>query len=356
MRVAIIAANNIRYSPYIFFYTDILTKAGMSYELIYPDRNGIEERFEGIAHALPWHGHLPTMLSYALYAKEVIKVVKRQQYDALIVLTGVNAAYLALWLKRHDAQKYVVDIRDFSHENIRVYRALESVAVHHSLMNVISSVKFKQFLPDAAYHVCHNCDPADAERAVHSFSKAEGQVRIGYVGSLSYVEQCQQLMKLVAQDERFCLEFYGTSKAESVLQEYAKQLSCSRICFHGGYAPCEKAEIIGKVDILFNAYGNGTPLLDCALSNKLYDALIHKKAILTCPNTYMTEMGGCMAFPIDLAEDNTLDALYEWYRELDGEQLVRYADGVLAEVLRENAMTKAAIAEKLRTVDAKGAE
>lgn len=356
MRIGIIAANNIRYSPYIFFYIDILAKAGMEYELIYPNRNKIEERFEGITHVLPWNRQLPTMLSYAIYAKKVIKVIKRRRYDALIVLTGVNAAYLALWLKRHYAEKYVVDIRDFSHENVRVFRALESVAVHHSLINVISSMRFKQFLPDAEYRVCHNCNPKDADQAVHSFCKGDGQVRIGYVGSLSYVEQCERLMKLVAQDERFCLEFYGTSKAESVLQEYGKQLSSNRICFHGGYSPCEKAEIIGRVDILFNAYGNGTPLLDCALSNKLYDALIYKKAILTCPNTYMTEVGGPMAFPIDLAGESTLDALYEWYRGIERDQLVRYADSVLVEVLHENAMTKDAITAKLLTLDEKGAE
>ena len=55
MCVGIIAANNIRYSPYIFFYTDILSKNNIEYELIYPDRNGLEENFDGVSCTLPWN-------------------------------------------------------------------------------------------------------------------------------------------------------------------------------------------------------------------------------------------------------------------------------------------------------------
>lgn len=79
MRVGIIAANNIRYSPYIFFYTDILSKNNIEYELIYPDRNGLEENFDGVSYILPWNGKMPTLLSYALYSNSVIKVIKQRK-------------------------------------------------------------------------------------------------------------------------------------------------------------------------------------------------------------------------------------------------------------------------------------
>lgn len=352
MQVAIIAANNLRYSPYIFFYTDIMERAGIAYEVIYPNRNGLDERFSGTAHVLPWRNHLPAIVNYARYAAAVKKVVKRRKYDALIVLTGVNAAYLGSWLKRNYAGKYIVDIRDYSHENIHPYYRMESIAVKHSLLNVISSKRFTQFLPKAEYSICHNCNQEDAKRAAHSFSKAHGHIRIGYVGALSYIDQCERLMNLVAKDERFSLDYYGTSKAEPVLQAYAQRLACNRICFHGAYSPRDKAAILPKVDILFNAYGHGIPLLDCALSNKLYDALIYKKPILTCPNTYMTEIAGVMAFPIELAESGTLDALYDWYMGIDGKVLVDDADGLLAEILHEHAMTQNKVAAALLALEA----
>lgn len=347
MKIGIIAANNIRYSPYIFFYTDILARNGIEFELIYPDRNGIDESFDGIAHCLPWNKKLPTLLNYALYAKAVTKVVRKRKYDALIILTSVNAAYLALWLKHNYSARYIVDIRDYSHENIPPYYYLESVAVRNSVMNVISSAKFTEFLPHADYSVCHNIGNDVAHHSDYSFCKAEGVIRIGYVGSLSYIDQCNRLMKLVAKDERFALDYYGSSNAEPTLKEYAKQLSCERIQFHGAYSAHEKATIIQNVNILFNAYGNGIPLLDCALSNKLYDSLIHKKPILTCPSTYMTEMGGPLAFPIKLVEERTLDRLYDWYTGIDSHEVEVYAERTLMEVVQEHEATKRMIATKL---------
>lgn len=350
MRVGIIAANNIRYSPYIFFYTDILKSSGIEYELVYPNRNGLDERFDGVSHTLSWNKKLPTLLNYALYANAVIKVIKQRKYDALIVLTSVNAAYLSLWLKRNYAKRYIVDIRDYSHENIPPYFYLESMAVRNSLMNVISSAKFTEFLPKADYSVCHNMNQTEAERAAYSFCKGKGIIRIGYVGALSYIDQCNRLMKLVATDERFSLDYYGSSVSEPVLKAKAQELGCDRIRFHGAYSGSEKAAIIQNVDILFNAYGNGVPLLDYALSNKLYDSLIHKKPILTCPNTYMTEMGGPLAFPIDLPTAQTLNALYDWYMNIDGYAVETFAENALASVLRENSATKEQIAVQLMTL------
>lgn len=343
MRVGIIAANNIRYSPYIFFYTDILSKNKIEYELIYPDRNGLEENFDGVSHTLPWNSKMPTLLNYALYSNSVIKVIKRRKYDALIVLTGVNAAYLGLWLKRHYAKRYIVDIRDYSHENILPYFKLESMAVQNSLMNVISSAKFTGFLPKADYSVCHNVNQTEAEHADYSFCKANGIIRIGYVGALSYIDQCKRLMKLVAVDQRFSLDFYGSSVSEPILKEYAQEIGCDRIRFHGAYSESEKAAIIQSVDILFNAYGNGIPLLDYALSNKLYDSLIHKKPILTCPNTYMTEMGGLLAFPIALTTCTSLDGLWKWYYSLDDQDIDNYSRRAIANIIQEHQETRSQI-------------
>lgn len=351
MRVGIIAANNIRYSPYIFFYTDILSKNDIEYELIYPDRNGLEENFDGVSYTLPWNSKMPTLFSYALYSNSVIKVIKQRKYDALIVLTGVNAAYLGLWLKQNYAKRYIVDIRDYSHENILPYFKLESMAVQKSLMNVISSAKFTEFLPKADYSVCHNVNQTEAEHADYSFCKANGIIRIGYVGALSYIDQCKRLMKLVAVDQRFSLDFYGSSVSEPILKEYAQEIiGCDRIRFHGAYSRSEKEAIIENVDILFNAYGNGTPLLDYALSNKLYDSLIHKKPILTCPNTYMTEMGGPLAFPIDLSIARALDELYDWYMRIDGYAVKMFAEETLGSVLQENNLTRKRIAVQLMSL------
>ena len=124
-------------------------------------------------------------------------------------------------------------------------------------------------------------------------------------------------------------------------------LQAENICFHGAYGSGEKEQIIRKVDILFNAYGNERPLVKCLLSNKLYDSLIWKKPILTSPDTFMTEMGGDMAYAIDLDTASDLDELYRWYQALDGAVLDAYADRTMESIIEENETTIRCVLDRL---------
>ena len=338
MRIGIIAASNIKYSPYIFFYTEILKRIGVEYELIVANRYGLEETFDAPLYEIPWDRQKNLYVNNYRYAKAVKETVKKHRYDMLIVLTSVNMVFLALWLKRHFKKKYIGDIRDYSHENIPLYFLMEKTAIKNAAVNVISSARFRSFLPAADYSICHNYNEKANE--TEHFTKTNGQLTIGYVGALHYVEQCNRLMELVANDPRFILEFYGTSINETAIRKAADEIGCERIVFHGAYEPKEKESIICKVDILFNAYGNGIPLLDCALSNKLYDALIYKKPILTCPNTYMTEIAGPLAFPIDLKDKNALNELYEWYQKIDSRTVEEYARRTIDTIRKENQETR----------------
>lgn len=153
-------------------------------------------------------------------------------------------------------------------------------------------------------------------------------------------------MDLVNKDERFEFHFYGTGVAEKSLKEYAKKYNNPRIKFMGKYENSEKENIIQKVDILFNLYGNGRPLVDYALSNKLYDALYYHKPLLTSPNTYMQEMGGDMAFSLDLNTSFDLDELWDWYQELDKKAIDNYAHNLYQIVVQENARTQ----EKIKSL------
>ena len=346
MKIAIIAANNIYVSPYIFFYTHLLESMRIEYELIIPDRHGAEETFNGIVHKLPWNKKRPTVLNYILYSRAVHKLVTKSNYSGLVVLTTNNAAFFSVWLLKKFNAKYIVDIRDYTHENIKPFFWLEGLAVNHSAVNVISSERFKKFLPKADYAIVHNL-PKYAEAKNRFIKKKEGPIVLGYVGAIGYVEQCKKLMDLVKNDSRFAFVFYGTSEYEHQLRTYAKNLSCDRIRFHGRYNNTEKMEIIRNIDILFNAYGDGNPLLDYALSNKLYDAMVCKKPILTSPRTYMDELGGLLSYPIDLQTEENLDALYDWYMNLPEEEVEGFADQMMQKFTEENAHTEQMIRKKL---------
>lgn len=347
MNVGIVAVNNICFSPYIFFYTQLLDKAGINYELIYPDRHGIQEDFCGVSYKLKWEKNRKTAINYAFYYKQAIKIIKQKKYDALILLFSNSAVYMSYWVKKYYKDRYIIDIRDYTHENNKLYYFLEKKAIDNSLINVISSKKFEIFLPKSKYQVCHNISVESPYKKYEFFKRSE-PITIGYMGLLGYKEQCKNLIELVGKDERFRLCFYGYAKMAEELKEYVEKRKLSNIVFYGRYTPDEKQGIIEKTDIIFNAYGNSTYLVKCAVSNKFYDSIYYRKPILTSPQTYMTELSGMMAFPIDFKQMHTLDALYDWYIALDKNKIEKFCEGTFDKVLMENEKTKVEIIKALK--------
>ena len=61
----------------------------------------------------------------------------------------------------------------------------------------------------------------------------------------------------------------------------------------------------------------------------------------------MNEMGGPLAFPIELSTAKTLDDLYDWYMRIDGHEIEAFAINALEAVLQENSVTKGKIAAEL---------
>jgi len=330
MTVGIIAANNIRYSPYIFFYTNLMDEIGVEYELIYPNRMNIEDSYAGTSYIIPWNKKVNTVFAYYDFTRKAKEIIQKKRYDLLIVLTTNNAVYMAHWLKRSYNKRYILDIRDYTHENISIYYSLEKVAVRNSLLNVISSIKFKEFLPSGEYVVCHN---TSGNKDLYAPKlKHNSTLTIGYIGKGSYLEQCKKICDKVCVDRRFIFAFYGLRTVPDSLKSYEKY---DNIRFNGIFSPEEKETIILNTDILFNVYGNGIPLLDYALSNKLYDAFIYGKPILTSPNTFMSEMAGPFAFDMDFTSDSFLDDLYNWYNELNEQDLMLYAQEKYKQILDE---------------------
>ncbi len=349
MRIGIIAASNLRYSPYVFFYTSILDgMEGVEYELIFPNRHGVEDAYAGAAHVLPWNSSVPTAIGYMLYARQVIGVIKKRAFDAVIVLTTNNAVFLGSWLRRHYAGRFLVDIRDYTHENLPPFFYLEKKVLSASPLNVISSDRFRRFLPEGKYWVCHNLPRDLSPRAIGKYSfGVQDSITIGYLGTGGYMDNCRALAQLVAKDSRFRLHLYGPESLKNQLPEELYQKSEGRICYLGSFTPDQKDGVLQSIDVLFNVYGNGI-LLDYALSNKLYDALCFRKVILTSPNTYMTDFAGPLAYAMDLTQCEDLKGLHTFMEQLDMQVLERFCDETLSRIAQEQEATKDRIRHQIR--------
>lgn len=345
-KVCIVAANNIRLSPYIFFYTRILDQNNIDYELVYPDRNRMEDEFNKKTYKISWDNRKPSLINYMIYTNKVKRIIRKEKYDKVIVLTSVIAVYMSLWLEKKYKQSYIVDIRDYTYEHIKPYALLEKKALKNAALRVISSEKFRLFLPDMEYLVCHNISMG-AVASIPKWVKSTDIITIGYIGSLAYAENVKKLIELVNKDERFRFHIFGGGPDQEEIEKAVNKVHCERIGFHGPYKPEEKGAIIESTDVLFNIYGNGTMLLDCALSNKLYDAMFYRKIIMNSPGTYMEEISGLCGYSMNLNDESCLNDFYNYYMQLDEQQVTEYQDRMMKKFLCENQNVEKKIIEFL---------
>ncbi len=348
MKVLVIAPNSLRYCPYAFFYIKLLRANAIDFDVVYADRYQLKEQFDFSAISFPWDPAKSRISQFLAYRKFLSRIAKRDQYDKVIVLTTLMAVLVNDILIKRFKNNYIVDVRDFTYENIFLYRVFEKKAIQNSSATLISSSRFTDFLPAFDYVPIYNVpDVLDSDSTFEKKSRGE-VITIGYVGSIAYRSQCEKLLRLVERDDRFRFALHGNDMSGDYFETLIKNEGITKTEYFGSYLPSEKPSIIEKCDILFNAYGNGSPLLLCALSNKLTDAAIYKKAVLNSPGTFMHEKLGICSYASDLNDASDLDGLYEWYMNLNAEEVGRHYCDLIQEIKETNSRAVHVVSEWLR--------
>lgn len=350
MKIGIVLYQNMQHAPFLRFYEDLLASIGIQdYEVIYLDRHPELGEINDERH-IPVHwlkeSALPSFVTKAVnalkYPFRVIDILRRKKYDFIFILTTMPAVLLYPYLKGKYAQRYIVDIRDYTRENWKWYYAIEKQAVKNSAMNIISSEGFKHFLPQAKYNSCHNLNATREmiENSTDRFTKASsGRIVISYVGHVQYAEYCIKLADLVSKDTRFELRFYGGEGGKQPVTQFVNSLGCERVRMYGPFSPADKPTIFRSSDLILNCYGNRTPLVKYAISNKQYDAALYRRPLLTSPGTTMAELSGENGYSLDLDTIESLDGLFDWYAELDCDKFNLHASSVISNAFYENEKT-----------------
>lgn len=344
MRVAVLLYQNMRHAPFLRFYERIFHELeDVDYDIIYLDRHPeLEEQNDRHHIPISWVGHddhnvLSKVLTSAVYPFRVRRILERQNYDFIFILTTMPGVLMAKYLVHYYAGGYLLDIRDYTKEHIKVYYNVEKSIVQNAAINVISSQEYTNFLPAAKYCMCHNLNIPDHEEDVAEFEKSPSQrVVIAYVGNIQYVDYCLRLVKLVEHDERFEFHFYGPEGGSLELTNYVNTLNNPRIKMKGRFMPDEKRTIFSHSDLIFNCYGNDNNIVKYAISNKYYDAAYFRKPLIVSPSTAMSKLAGRFAFPIDLDKVDNLDDLYEWYWKIDKASFEQYCFSVIDTARADN--------------------
>ena len=334
MKTLIVCFANLRGVPYIHPYLKILEKNNIKTDIVYWNRHGLNEKIK-CSNLYVYNKtqkdeenkgiKLIRMYSYTKFVK---KILKKSDYNKIIVLSSLPGVLMEPFLVRNKKNQYIFDIRDHSYEQHRLYYYRMKKLMQNSALNVISSVGFKNFLPSEETIICHNI--TSYKKIENHTTKVSDKIVISFIGQIRYASKFLNFIESIKNNKRIVFRFYGFGEDEDYLKKYSLSNNINNMEFYGSYLPEEKSVIINNTDILFNVYGNDLHV-KYAISNKYYDALIYRKPLIVSKGTTMEDITKGIAFGVDESLFN-VDELLKWYDNLDFTILNKICERKLEEI------------------------
>lgn len=347
MRVLFIAADNVYLTPYLKYYEDIISKLDIEYDVLYWDKNSNEiiDDIKYIRFCIEGNSKFKKLIGYYKFKNKIISMCKFNKYDVIIPLHPIVSFIICKLLLNRYNGKYIYDVRDYSYEKYALYRKCEKKLAENSLINVISSEGFKNFLPNAKYHIVHNITNMECDVYKQVENSKEQVINVSYIGLIRFMDKNKEIIEFFKNDNRFHLNFIGTNAEQ--LKEFCDEVGAKNVTLIGTFDSKDTLKYYKKSDLIMNLYGNNTPLLDYALSNKLYYSALLYKPILVCPKTYMEKMVKTysLGFTLEMEKRSELDKLYEYITKLERKHFINDCDYFIENVLRENEETRKYIEE-----------
>lgn len=340
-RVCFICLTNQFLTPYLDKYISVID---CEYDIIFWNRHGLNEKSgagKQYSYNLPMSENaskLKKSRGYLGFSRFAKRIIKQNKYDGIILTPTNSGMLLRSTLLRYYKGRYVVDIRDYTMEENPLFYLLEKKLLENSALNVISSEGYKHFLPKNEYTIVHNeIDiPAEIVNKFRYRNKVKGKIVLTNIGLIRFLDQNKKIIDIFCNDPRFEVRFIGANAF--ALKDYCESKRANNIVLIDRFPPEKTLELLWGTDMLLNLYGNNTPLLDYALSNKLYYAAKLGLPILVCPNTYMEEVSIRYGFgySFDLGKQNIdINNLVDYYNTINWYEFYSKCDNFLAKVQLE---------------------
>ncbi len=319
MKVGLILPCNIWFAPFVNIYRRILENASVDYDIISWNRDGSETN-KGLQYEKTDYsrGGLSKLILYVQYASFVKKIVRKNNYDKLIVFCPQSAIFINRFLEKKYKGKYIFDYRDLSIEQKGYFKRPFRRVLRNSFANVISSPGFKKCLPkEFDYLLSHNFN-VDAVREALKTDAPEAlfndNINILTIGGIRDYSSNVEVVKALANEENFTLQFVGKGSAAGMIEEYANQQQVKNIEFEGFYPKEKEPHYIRQASFL-NIFYPRKISHDTALSNRFYNALIYCKPMIVTANTTQGDYAERYQLGLSLDSCNNLDVKIKEYLE-----------------------------------------
>ena len=344
MKIGIITFSDRNNMPYLKYYEDIIQKANIAYECVFWDRfansKTTKKGNEYTLHikCLPGANKIGKIWPMIKYKYIVEKIIKKEQYTYLIILTTLPGVLLNKILLKQFKNKYIFDIRDYTYEKYGFYKKIVDKLIDKSYFTAISSKGFMKFLNASTKIIpCHNI--SNAEYVVNDSEdiKNKQQITIGFLGGIRYFKENCKLIEIVANNSKYRLIYVGKKYADCDLESYCKSKKIKNVFFKGTFKNDEKPAIYKKIDLINAIYGNESLEVTTALPNKLYDGILFKKPIVVSNGTFLGKIveENNIGLNLDLNENNIEKKIEQYISSFNKNDFTKSCQNLLLETSNE---------------------
>ena len=327
MRIGLLLPLNISVAPYLKIYTKVLDQLpDVEYDVIYCDKRGKKEpaKHRFTLKTKDNVSKLQKLTYYFLYSRYLLRVLRKEKYDKLIVFGPQIAIFIQSYLCKHYKDRFIMDYRDLSID--RIFKKRYRKIVDASACNVISSPGFKEYLPEKDYILSHNFDIDIVEKAIadirtepNQLTRNDGKYHVMTIGGIRHVEQNREIIKALADNDKFQVTFAGWGFGVPALQKYVEENGIKNVSFTGFYNKQDEPGIIAQATFL-NIYYSLEPNPRTAISNRFYNSLIYRKPMITTIGTIQGKYAA--DYQVGLAvknAENLACEIEQYYQQFDSE-------------------------------------
>lgn len=276
MKIGLIVPANLKYSPYVKYYTDILKAEGVCFRVMVWDKTGMKEDADlNFVFPCSDFDRKRIMLGHYLFSRQCERYIRREKIDHLIVFTIAPLFFLGFGFLKHYQGRIIMDIRDDSPFRRQFPQKLLKISELAGLLVVSSPFYTKWFQRESI--LCHNAD----QSMISKYASPYGKERINLPASIVFagmmIEEKTniQVINELANSDSYKLLFVGRNiEGTEILKRYVQENDIQNVSFEGEFRKEDIVDIYRRKADLVNILREKSTINRNALPNKLYDAVI----------------------------------------------------------------------------------
>lgn len=343
MKVCIVTYDEYINIPYISKYERLLQQYKIEYDVILWDRRNalakdtMPENYFVFKSKIK-KSKVSKVIPFYKWKKFTLNILETINYDKVIVLTTLPAILISKFLLNRYHDMFLLDIRDFTYENLNLYKKWVDKLVSESAMTFISSEGFKSWLSDSKkLNLTHNISNIEKEKQITQLKLNKSNLVIGFVGGIRYYKENCKIINNLKNRLNIQMLYVGKTHAGIELEKYCEKRNIYNVSFRPAYLNEEKPSIYEDIDFINSIYGSGNQVVKTALPNKLYDCILFKKPIIVSTGTYLAKIVNeyNLGFDVDIDKNNLYVKLLEFVEEFDDQLFLEGCNALRNKVLQE---------------------